>query len=577
MMRIYHNMIAVAGEFAAPFRRTLAYAVVAAMLQAAGWIITLPLFSLVLTPGALPVRDILNWLVVLIVLLLLEGMVRWREMAFVYDYWHRVTEAMRQRLAHRLRAMPLEQLARRKSGDLATILGNNVTFAATALSSLATLAIQLTVVPAVVLVLIFTLDWRLGALLLAGTGLIVPLIRRAQRDANQDFLRIDEVDAAASAAIVEYVQAQAMLRASGRSGLNAPCLRGVFAHQHQVQHQSGNTARLIAKAQLIIQLTLVATVALGMGLCATQQLPLASLLCLTVLVAQLVEPLTLGLSMVRLFELADAALQRVNAVLNEADLATELPFHQPQHFAITLNNVIFHYQQQEKPALQDVTLHIAEKSLTALVGPSGGGKTTLTRLMSRFADPQQGTITLGGAELKHIPPDRLLAQISVVFQDVWLMDDTLANNIALGKPHATQEEIVNAARKAHIHHVIESLPQGYETRVGEAGSALSGGERQRVAIARAILKDAPVVLLDEPTSSLDSESEYHVQQAIEALVADKTVVIVAHRLSTIRAADQIAFIEQGRCVECGDHASLMAIKEGHYRALIEAQNYTHDR
>ena len=256
MMRIYHNMIAVAGEFAAPFRRTLACAVVAAMLQAAGWIITLPLFSLVLTPGALPVRDILSWLVVLIVLLLLEGMVRWREMAFVYDYWHRVTEAMRQRLAHRLRAMPLEQLARRKSGDLATILGNNVTFAATALSSLATLAIQLVVVPAVVLVLIFTLDWRLGALLLAGTGLIVPLIRRAQRDANQDFLRIDEVDAAASAAIVEYVQAQAMLRASGRSGLNAPCLRGVFAHQHQVQHQSGNTARLIAKAQLIIQLTL---------------------------------------------------------------------------------------------------------------------------------------------------------------------------------------------------------------------------------------------------------------------------------------------------------------------------------
>lgn len=157
------------------------------------------------------------------------------------------------------------------------------------------------------------------------------------------------------------------------------------------------------------------------------------------------------------------------------------------------------------------------------------------------------------------------------------MDDTLANNIALGKPHATQEEIINAARKAHIHHVIESLPQGYETRAGEAGSALSGGERQRVAIARAILKDAPVVLLDEPTSSLDSESEYHVQQAIDALVADKTVVIVAHRLSTIRAADQIAFIEQGRCVECGDHASLMAIKEGRYRALIEAQHHALDR
>lgn len=229
---------------------------------------------------------------------------------------------MRLRLAQRLCAMPLEQLARRKSGDLATLLGNNVTFAATALSSLATLAIQLMVVPMVLLLLIFALDWRLGALLLAGSLLVVPLMLRVRRDANQDFQRIDDADGAASAAIVEYVQGQAMLRASGRAGINAPCLRDVFARQHQVQHQTGHTARLIAKAQLVIQISLAATVALGIWLCATQQLPLASLLCLAVLVAQLVEPLTLGLSMVRLFELADAALQRVNTLLNEADQLT---------------------------------------------------------------------------------------------------------------------------------------------------------------------------------------------------------------------------------------------------------------
>ncbi|WP_277978034.1 ABC transporter ATP-binding protein [Pantoea endophytica] len=571
MMRSYRNMIAIAGEYAVPFRHTLVYAVLGAILQAAGWIITLPLFTLVLTPGALPVNQIVNWLMVLAGLLALEGLVRWREMAFVYDYWHRVTEVMRLRLAQRLRAMPLEQLARRKSGDLATILGNNVTFAATVLSSLATLAIQLLVVPAVMLILIFTLDWRLGALLLTGSLLLVPLIMRVRREANVDFKRIDEADAAASAAILEYVQGQAMLRASGRAGAQAPCLGEVFSHQHQVQHQSGDTARLIAKAQLVIQITLVATVSLGIGLFLTQQLPLASLLCLAVLAAQLVEPMTLGLSMLRLFELADAALQRVNALLNEADQLTQLPLEKPQHFAIDLQNLCFSYQGQQKSAIEDVTLHIAEKSLTALVGPSGGGKTTLTRLMSRFADPQQGSLTLGGAELRHIPPEQLLMHITVVFQDVWLMDDTLANNIALGKPHASQEEIIVAARKAHIHHVIERLPQGYETLAGEAGSALSGGERQRIAIARAILKDAPVVLLDEPTSSLDSESEYQVQQAINALVADKTVVIVAHRLSTIRAADQIVYIDQGRCVECGDHAALMAIENGHYHALVNAQ------
>jgi ATP-binding cassette, subfamily B, bacterial IrtB/YbtQ len=571
MIRTYHNMILVAGDYAAPFRRTLLYAVTAAILQAAGWIMTLPLFSLLLSPGALPIGEIANWLLVLTALLVVEGFVRWREMAFVYDYWHRVTEALRLRLAGRLRGMPLERLALRKSGDLATILGNNVAFAATALSSLATLAIQLMVVPVVLLLLVFTLDWRLGALLLVGCLLILPLILRARREASQDFQRVDEADAAASAAIVEYVQGQAMLRASGRAGAQAPCLRQVFAHQHQVQHQSGGTARLIAKAQLIIQFTLVATVALGIWLYASQQLPMASLLCLAVLVAQMVEPLTLGLAMVRLFELADAALVRVNALLAEAEQTTQLPAQQPGHFAIELQNLGFHYHQQRQPAIKDLTLRIPEKSLTALVGPSGGGKTTLTRLMSRFADPQQGSIQLGGAELRHISAEQLLAQISVVFQDVWLMDDTLFNNIALGKPHASEEEVIHAARKAHIHHVIEKLPHGYSTCVGEAGSALSGGERQRVAIARAILKDAPVVLLDEPTSSLDSESEYQVQQAISALVADKTVVIVAHRLSTIRAADQIAYVDRGRCVECGDHATLMALENGHYRALVQAQ------
>lgn len=570
-MRIYHMMMTVAGDYAAPFRRTLRCAFLAALLQAMGWTITQPLFSQLLPSGPSIAGEAGHWLLLLIALLVLEGLVRWREMAFAYDYWHRVTEALRMRLAQRLRAMPLEQLARRKSGDLATILGNNVAFAATALSSLATLAIQLIVVPVILLLLIFMLDWRLGALLLLGCLLVAPLISRVRLNASEEFQHIDEADAAASAAIVEYVQGQAMLRASGRTGDRAPGLRDAFAQQHQAQHQTANTARLIAKAQLRVQLTLVATVALGIGLNATQQLPLASLFCLMVLAAQMLEPLTLGLSMVRLFEMADAAMQRVNALLNEPEQVTLTPQQQPQHFAIELHDVSFHYHQQQTPAVTSLSLHIAEKSLTALVGPSGGGKTTLTRLMSRFADPQQGSITLGGAELRHIEPEQLLTLISVVFQDVWLMDDTLANNIALGKPDASRDEIISAARKAHIHHVIERLPHGYETRVGEAGSALSGGERQRVAIARAILKDAPVILLDEPTSSLDSESEYQVQRAIDALIADKTVVIVAHRLSTIRAADQIAVIESGRCVECGDHAALMALEKGRYRAMVDAQ------
>lgn len=367
-------MIAVAGEYAAPFQRTLIYAVVAALMQAAGWMVTLPLFSLVLEAGPLPVNDIVKWLIVLLLLMVAEGLVRWHEIAFVYDYWHRVTEAMRMRLAQRLRIIPLEQLARRKSGDLAAILGNNVTFAATAISSLATLAVQLLVVPGVLLLMIFFLDWRLGALLLAGGLFALPLMLRVRLAANHDFKTIDEADAATSAAIIEYVQGQAMLRASGRSGSRAPCLRDVFARQHQAQHQSGSTTRRIALSQLIIQLTLVATVALGIWLCASQQLPLPSLLCLLVLIAQMAEPLSLGLSMVRLFELADAALQRVNTLLSQAEMMTEVPQQQPANFSFQLQNLSFCYQGQKKPVIEGLTLTIPEKSLTALVGPSGGGK-----------------------------------------------------------------------------------------------------------------------------------------------------------------------------------------------------------
>ncbi|MBK0003734.1 ABC transporter ATP-binding protein [Erwinia sp. S38] len=571
MMRLYRMMISVAGEFAGALRRTLFCSAVAALMQAAGWAIALPLFQRVLAPGPLVLGSMLPWLAGLLGLMVAEGVLRWREADFIYRYWHRVTEAMRLRLARRLRAMPLERLAQRKSGDLATILGNNVTFAATAISSLATLAVQLLIVPAALLLLIFVLDWRLGGVLAIGALLIVPVMRQARRRANNDFQRIDRADAQASAAIVEYVQGQAMLRASGRSGTSAPCLEQVFHRQHEAQHQAGGTVRYIAHAQLLMQLTMLATVALGLMLYSEGELPLASLLCLILLVVQMVEPLTLGLSMVRLFELADASLQRINVLLAEADLITQVPQQQPEGFDFSLENVSFRYENQTAWAVNNLTLSIPEKSLTALVGPSGGGKTTLTRLLSRFADPQQGGIRLGGADLRHLPPESLLSSVAVVFQDVWLMDDSLASNIALGKPGATLAEVEDAARKAHIHHVISRLPQGYDTRAGEAGSALSGGERQRIAIARAILKDAPVVLLDEPTASLDSESEYQVQKAIEALVADKTVVIVAHRLSTIRAADRIAYIANGGCLELGSHEQLMAHPEGHYRQLVMAQ------
>lgn len=225
---------------------------------------------------------------------------------------------------------------------------------------------------------------------------------------------------------------------------------------------------------------------------------------------------------------------------------------------------------EDIPVLRDVSLVIPEKRLTALVGPSGSGKTTLTRLIARFWDVNKGEILLGGRNVRDYTLHTLMQQISIVFQDVYLFNDTIYNNIRVGRETATQEEIEAAARKAQCHEFITAMPDGYDTLVGEGGSTLSGGEKQRISIARAILKDAPIVLLDEATASLDPENEVHIQDAINDLVKEKTVVIIAHRLGTLVNADNIVVINQGRVVQQGKHQTLLE-EGGLYRNLWQEQ------
>ena len=233
---------------------------------------------------------------------------------------------------------------------------------------------------------------------------------------------------------------------------------------------------------------------------------------------------------------------------------------------IEFQHVTFGYDKRE--VLHDISFKIPQNTTTAIVGPSGSGKSTLCNLIARFYDVNAGVVKIGGRNVKDFTCDSLLRNISMVFQNVYLFHDTVKNNIRFGNPHATDEEIIEAAKKARCHDFIMSLPEGYDTMVGEGGSSLSGGEKQRISIARAILKDAPIVILDEATASIDPENEHLIQEAISALTHGKTIITIAHRLATIQNADKILVVDGGGIAQQGTHDELMAQK-GVYKRFIE--------
>jgi ATP-binding cassette subfamily B protein IrtB len=571
MRRILGLMLTAAGPYAPQLRRTLLISAVASLVQAAAYVTFIPLLA-ELTRDPVRTGRAWFWVGVLAVLVAVEGALRVREMAFTYDYWHLVTGSTRLRLGGKLRSMPQQELARRAAGDLTSVVGDNTATAAGAISSLSTLFIQIVAVPAVLGVVILAVDWRLGLVLAAATAAALPLVRQVQRRSNAGFAQADEADAAVADRIVEYVQGLPVLKATGQAGAASPRLTGVLTRQHHAQRDAHRSAaRPVAGAQFVVQLAFVALVALGSTLALDARLSPAALVAVVVTAARFAEPLSMAAIMTKLFELSEAALRRVDDVLATQPLPVAAGGKQPAAFDLRLENVTFTYDGQDRPTLDGVDFTVPERSLTALVGPSGSGKTTITKLISRYADPQHGTVRLGGTDLRTLDPHDVLRHIAIVFQDVYLFDDTIHANIALARPDATDTEVEAAARTAGAHDFISRLPQGYQTRIGEIGSALSGGERQRISIARAILKDAPVILLDEPTAALDAESEVVVQQAIDRLVAGKTVIVIAHRLSTIVGADQILVLDAGRITQRGTHTELLADRDSRYTRLWAAQ------
>ena len=401
---------------------------------------------------------------------------------------------------------------------------------------------------------LFFIDWRLTLVTLAVIPVSSPLFLIGQKKLRTGVEKRSNSLIDISSKIIEYVQGMEVVRAFKQTGKR-------FARFDETlkKFKRDNLALKAAPPLLsfkaILDLGFTFILLAGAYLFLGGEITLFTFLIFLILGLRAYEPikaLTFGFEIVRITEVT---IDRIRQLLDTSPLPQPVDGPVPETFDTEFRNVTFRYD--ESPVLQNVSFTIPGKTITALVGPSGAGKTTITSLIARFWDVDAGEIRIGGHNIRKMKTDVLLSLISMVFQDVYLFNDTIYTNIAYGSKNTTKDQIIKAARTAQCHDFISNLPHGYDTMVGEGGSTLSGGEKQRISIASAILKDAPIILLDEATASVDPENEHLIQDAINTLVKSKTLII-AHRLSTITSADQIIVLNsEGKIEEVGKHKDLL--------------------
>ena len=405
-------------------------------------------------------------------------------------------------------------------------------------------------------VAILCLDWRVGIVFLLGVLLFLwvnaGLLKKSRQLSPE---RIQAQTALVDAAL-EYIQGMSVVRA----------FRGSRAAEKTMNEAIGQTEQKNFKLerkripynvleQIVLRVAAVVAILLSIWLFLQGSMSLFTCLMMTVSAFLVYSELESAGEMFFMLPMIDASISQVDAIDQAPRMDEGGSVRTPQNRDITFDHVDFSYG--ERKIIQDVSFTVPEGTTTAIVGPSGSGKTTLTSLMARFWDVDSGSVKLGGIDVKDYALDSLMSNFSMVFEAVYLFNDSIENNIKFGKPDATHEEVVAVAKAARCHDFIAALPEGYDTVIGEGGATLSGGERQRLSIARAMLKDAPIVILDEATANVDPENEVDLQEAIEALTGGKTIIMIAHRLKTVRRANQILVLEHGRITQRGTHDQLV--------------------
>ena len=476
---------------------------------------------------------------------------------------------LRMELADKLRRLPLSFFGTRDLSDVTGIIMDDVQTMSHVLSQSAAELIGGILTGAIALAALFLYDWRLALYLAACMPmvlLVMALSRKISEGTNRKN-RSKKLDV--SAGLQEYLENIKLLRTTEamddyQRGLCKKVKR-IIPGLVLYELLAGLS---ISISYNVMRVGLGLVILFGSGMLAAGEISLFKFLVFLYAAVRIYEPLTSACEHLGDFIASLVGAGRVSALLAEPEQGGSEEV-KVERYDIRFDHVRFAYNQED--VLRDVSFTAKQGEITALVGPSGSGKSTLARLAARFWDVQSGTVSLGGVDLRQIAPEELLKNYSIVFQDVVLFNDTIYNNIKIGREDATEEEVYAAARLAACDEFIDRLPEGYQTVIGENGRTLSGGERQRLSIARAFLKNAPVILLDESTASIDPENETKIQQAIGRLIQDKTALIIAHKLRTVAGCDRIVVLNGGRVAEEGTHETLMA-RNGLYHKLYTLQS-----
>jgi ATP-binding cassette subfamily B protein len=546
-------------EYAKPMRRTVAMMTVTAIAEGLSYALLVPVLQALF--GSTP-ADAWPWLIGFGVAVAVYAVLRYFSDLSGMRVGTSLLRGMYHRLGDHLARLPLGWYNTGRVGEVSVMASRGLLAAMGVAAHLLAPFISALVTPLTIVAVILAFNWQMGlAALLAAPIVAVIQILTARSMAATDAER-HERDHDATARVIEFLQAQPVLRAGGRTGERFQLLDDSLQEVQRASRRFTLSALPgVVGLTLVVQAMFTGLLVLGAYLALGGNIGAAEVLTILVLAARCADPLLSLADISGKLRGARSELDRLDKVLRTDPLQEALKPVQPQGHGLEFESVTFRHG--DRTVFDNVSLPVPEGQRLAVVGPSGSGKTTLLQLLARFYDVDAGAVRVGGVDVRMIDTEVLMAQIAIVFQDVYLFDGTIEENVRLGRPDADDAAVRAAATAARLDEVIGRLPGGWATNVGEGGALLSGGERQRVSIARALLKNAPIVLLDEVTSALDPVNEAAVHEGIERLMAGRTVVMVAHRMRTVRRADRVVFVDGGRIVEQGSHDELV-LRGGRY-------------